>query len=82
DVTELQTALGAGNDHRLLVGVACREVVECQVEDNGHDRRRADARMEDGRYPAGKVIIEGRRSDRDHAKAQRGGDDDQVHVVV
>ena len=38
--------------------------------------------MEDGFEPVGELVIEGRCGDRDHAKAQGGGDDDQVDVVL
>ncbi|MNC27105.1 hypothetical protein D3C75_752660 [compost metagenome] len=57
-------------------------MVEGQVQHDGHDCRRTDARMENGREPAREVIVEARCSDRDHAEANRGRDDDQVDVVA
>ncbi|MNM90508.1 hypothetical protein D3C81_1027730 [compost metagenome] len=38
--------------------------------------------MEDGLEPVGELRVEVRRGNRDHAEAQRGGDDDQVDVVL
>ncbi|MCY1356126.1 hypothetical protein D9M69_425680 [compost metagenome] len=38
--------------------------------------------MEDGFEPGREVVVEGRCRDRDHAEADGGGDDDQVHVVA
>ncbi len=38
--------------------------------------------MEDGLEPVREVVVEGRCGNRDHAEAQRGGDDDQVDVVL
>ena len=77
-----QHPLGTGRKDRLLVGVTGSEMVEGQVQHDGHDRRRADARMENGREPAWEVIVEVRRGDRDHAEADGGGDNDQIDVVA
>src|SRR5437868_4498897 len=77
-----QDSFSTGGKYRLLVRVAGREVVEGQVQHDGHDRRGADARVEDRREPAGKVVVEVRGGDRDHAETDGSGDDDQVDVVA
>ena len=81
DVLVTQGTLGGSDEYRLLVGVAGAQMVEQQVEQDGHDRRRADARVENSLEPAWEVLVEARCGNRDHAETNRGGHDNQVHVV-
>lgn len=69
DIPGAQDAIAGSNEYRLLIGVTGPQMVEQQVEQDGHDRCRADAGVENGLEPGREVIVEVWRCNRDHAEA-------------